>query len=174
MATISQPLHHPLSAPVCQAAPTATLPAPHPPSQTTARPAQQAAVHVNATASPEAATESSWTVEDPAAATATIRLHAAPPTQKTTPPEARAEMESWYDDEEPIFLEGKGGSEEEKHTSRSFVAAVYLFAHLISRANEAGFLGARPTRSRIRGPAVTMFMLWLRDFVVLTSVPHVL
>jgi len=32
----------------------------------------------------------------------------------------------------------------------------------------------RDTRSRIRGPAVTIFMLWLRDFVVYDKFPHVL
>ena len=170
MATTSQPLHHPPSAPACQAAPTATLPAPPRQSQTTARRAPRTA-HVSDTASHEPATESSSTAVDPGAVTATIRLPAAPPMRKNTAHAAPAEMESWSDDDEPNFSEWEGGSEEEKHTSRSFVAAIYLFAHLIPR--QAG-PGVRPTRSRIRGPAVTMLMLWLRDFVVYDKFPHVL
>jgi hypothetical protein len=118
---------------------------------------------VSDTASREAATESSSTAEDPDAATATIRHPAVPLITKTTEPTALAEMESWYVDDESLLNEGEGGSVEEKHTSRSFVAAIYLFAHIIPR--QAGFL-MRDTRSRIRGSAAMIFMLWLRDFVV--------
>jgi len=69
---------------------------------------------------------------------------------------APAEMESLFVDES-TFLKGLGGSEEENYASRSFVAAIYLFAHLIPASS--WFLGARPTRSRIRGPVVKMIMI---------------
>jgi len=153
MATISQLLHHRQLVPVCPAAQTATRPALHPPSQTTARHARTPLVAVLAsdTASREAATESSSTVEAHAAATATIRPPAVPPMRKNTELAAPAEMESWSADDDPILNRREGGCEEEKHTSRSFVAAIYLFAHLIPR--QAGFLGVRHTKPnpRLRG-----------------------
>lgn len=150
MATISQLLHHRQLVPVCPAAQTATRPALHRPSQTTAHHARTL-VHASDTASREAVTESSSTVEAHAAATATIRPPAVPPTRKNTELAAPAEMESWSVDDDPILNGREGGSEEEKHTSRSFVAAIYLFAHLIPR--QAGFLGVRHTKPnpRLRG-----------------------
>jgi hypothetical protein len=102
---------------------------------------------VSDTASREAATESSSTAGVHDAATATIRLPAVPPMRKTTELTAPAEMESWSVDD-PILNGRKGGSEEEKHTSHSFVAAIYLFAHRIPR--QAGFLGARHTKPNPR------------------------
>ena len=100
------------------------------------------------TASREAAIESSSTAGVHDAATATIRLPAVPPMRKTTELTALAEMESWSVDDDSILNGRKGGSEEEKRTSRSFVAAMYLFAHCIPR--QAGFLGARHTKPNPR------------------------
>jgi hypothetical protein len=166
-ATNSQPLHHHPLAPACQAAPTANLPAPPHQCQTTARqtPTRQVAAHVSATASHEVATESSLTAEVPAAATVTIHHPAVPPTKMNTARVALAEMESWSDDEKPIFT---GGGEVKKRRSIRAVHSLRLFqfAHHPSFPRQAGFLGARPTRSRIRGSVVTMLMSWLRDFVV--------
>jgi hypothetical protein len=73
-------------------------------------------------------------------------------------PAARAEMESWFDGKERAYSEVEGGSEEEKekHTSRSFVVAVCLFANLII-APPSWFLGVRLTRSRNRGSAISLF-----------------
>lgn len=68
--------------------------------------------------------------------------------RKTTELAAPAEMESWSVDDDPILNGREGGSEEEKHTSRSFVAAIYLFTHLIPR--QAGFLGVRHTKPNPR------------------------
>jgi len=169
----SQPLHHPPSAPACQAAPTATLPAPPPPSQTTAR-TQLATAHVSDMASPEAATESSSTVEDPAVATVTNRRPAVPPMEKITAPVARAETESWSDDDSPNFLKGEGSSEvalKEKHTSHSFFTAIYLFAHLIPR--QAGFLVRDHTKPnpRPRGHDVPVVPARFRCY---DKLPHVL
>lgn len=153
MATISQLLHHRQLVPVCPAAQTAIRPALHLPSQITAHHVRTplVAVHASDTASREAATESSSTVEDHAAAIVTIRPPAVPPMPKNTELAAPAEMESWSADDDPILNRREGGSEEEKHTSRSFVAAIYLFAHLIPR--QAGFLGVRHTKPnpRLRG-----------------------
>jgi len=128
-ATNSQPLHHHPLAPACQAAPTATLPAPPHQCQTTARqtPTQRAAAHVSATASHEAATESSSTVEAPAAATATTLHPAVPLTEKTTARAALAETESWSGDETPIFI---GGGEVKKRSTRAVHSLrLFLFAH---------------------------------------------
>ena len=155
MATISQLLHHPLLAPACLAAPTATPQAPPLRSQITARPArtQPAAVHVSATASREAGTGSSLTVVAPVAATATTHHPAVLPMEKSMAPVAHVEMGSWSDDEELIYLGWKGV--EKRNTRAVHSLRLFLFAH---DPAPSWFLGARPTRSRIRGPAVTMFM----------------
>jgi hypothetical protein len=71
--------------------------------------------------------------------------------EKITVPAARAETESWSDDDPPNFRKGEGGSEvalKEKHTSRSFFAAICLFANLIPR--QAGFLALDHTKPNPR------------------------
>jgi len=92
MATSTRPPHHLPSAPVSPAAPTATPRVQPHPYQTTARRAQPppAAVHVNDTASPEAATELSSIAVAPAVDTAMTPHHAVPQTRKTFPPTAPA------------------------------------------------------------------------------------
>jgi len=135
---------------------------------------QVAAAHVSAMASPEAATESSSTVEDPAVATVTTSRPAVPPTEKSTAPAAHAETESWSDDDSPNFLEEEGSSEvalKEKHTSRSFFTAICLFAHLIPR--QAGFLVRDHTKPnpRPRGHDVPVVAARFRCY---DKLPHVL
>lgn len=52
-----------------------------------------------------------------------------------------------------IHWKGERGREEAKHTSRPFVTATYLFAP--TPRVQLDYLN-RVTRSRIRGPAVTL------------------
>lgn len=68
-------------------------------------------------------------------------------------------------------MEGKGVV---KKRSTRAVHSLRLFTCLhIAYRVKLVFL-ARDTRSRIRGPAVMIFMLWLRDFVVYDNFLHVL